>query len=142
MTIISFLYSSKLVLQSCAATSDYRKGCKATSEAAAAESCNCFKAAIIKRSENGGCYAAIIYPPCRFSPDQQLAAAGRQWQPLFERSEFVGCHSPAAVSCPGRNAAGEFFLCELSFLRKKRKWESGKKESKSPLPKKTKVERT
>ncbi len=45
----------------------------------------------------------------------------RQWQPLFERSEFVGCHSKAFGDCPGRNAAGEFFLCERFFFAEKKK---------------------
>jgi len=54
--------------------------------------------------------------------EEQSEEALRWWQPLFERSEFVGCHSKADVDCPLRNAAGEFFLCELYFF-------SAKKES-------------
>jgi len=48
---------------------------------------------------------------------------------------------------PGEKCSGEFFLCELSFLRKKRKWgaekkkveSAEKKKVESPLQQKKKV---
>ncbi len=52
---------------------------------------------------------------------KQPEEALRQWQPLFERSEFAGCHSKAFGGCPARNAAGEFFLCERFFFAEKKK---------------------
>jgi hypothetical protein len=42
----------------------------------------------------------------------------------------VGCHSPAAVSSPGRNAAGEFFLCERFFFSAKKEMRNGAKQKK------------
>ncbi|MDD4822610.1 MAG: hypothetical protein PHI48_08650 [Bacteroidales bacterium] len=105
------------------------EGCEATSAAAAAESCDCFRQRSLSEAKMEAATLRLLIPPCRFSPDQQIAVAGRPWQPLFERSEFVGCHSKAFVGCPGRNAAGEFFLCELIFFAEKKK--VGERESRT-----------
>jgi len=59
-------------------------------------------------------------PPSRFEPEKQLTEALRPWQPLFERSELVGCHSKAAEGCPVRNAAESFFFATFFFAEKKK----------------------
>jgi hypothetical protein len=64
-----------------------------------------------------------LNPPGLFEPEKLVEAVGRPWQPLFERSELVGCHSPAAVSSPARNAAESFFFANFLFCGKK---ESGR----------------
>ena len=74
-----------------------------------------------KRS--GGSYAAIIWkglPPSRYEPEKQPSEALRPWQPLFERSELVGCHSKASEGCPVRNAAESFFFATFFFAEKKK----------------------